>query len=155
MLFDLDSIIQLSNRSARTISQLSDSSGIFEINPFHFRRAGSFFSPFFLFLAKQIDNVGKRVMLSGIPDGWRSHLLSCFTCFRYSRSVQKHMLTRGNSFEQHTDEKIVVRCMHKLAHTQFTEQTISTVFMKRQGTFNWKQNAHYAGSRSEHSLTMD
>lgn len=43
-LFDLDSIIQLSNRFAKTISQLCDSSGISEINPFHFRRPEGFFS---------------------------------------------------------------------------------------------------------------
>lgn len=47
MLFDLDAIIQLSNRFAKTISQLSDSSGFFEIYPFHFRRAEGLFSSFF------------------------------------------------------------------------------------------------------------
>lgn len=46
-LFDLDAIIQLSNRFAKTISQLSDSSGFFEIYPFHFRRAEGLFSSFF------------------------------------------------------------------------------------------------------------
>lgn len=44
-LFDLDAIIQLSNRFAKTISQLSDSSGFFEIYPFHW--AEGLFSSFF------------------------------------------------------------------------------------------------------------
>lgn len=61
-LFDLGSIIQLSNRSAKTISQLSDSSGDFEINPFHFRQAGRIF--FFFFFWQN-----KLTMLSGIPHG--------------------------------------------------------------------------------------
>ena len=35
-------------------------------------------------------------------------------------------------------KKIVVGFMHKLAHTQYTEHTITTVFRKQQGTSKMK-----------------
>lgn len=51
-------------------------------------------------------------------------------------------------------KKIVVRCMHKLAHTQDTEHTMTTAFRKQQGTSKLKQNAQYTSSKSDYLLTI-
>lgn len=143
-LFDLGSIIQLSNICKDNFTAFWQLRRLWNQSISLQASWKNFF--FLLFLAKQIDNAQWN------PSWLKKPFAVMFYMFPLCSFRAETYVNGGRFFWTHADEKIVLRSMHKLAHTQVTEHTITAVFRNQQGTSKWKQNA---SSQLDHSLTID
>lgn len=107
-------IILLRNRPALIISQLSDSSQLFEICPFHFRQAGGFsFPPLSLFFSWNKLTMWARKSCS-VESLMVEEAIFCHVVHISAMLVEgRDTCWRRGGGILHADGRIVARCMHE------------------------------------------